>query len=103
MMKHVDEYRDGALAADLIESIKVSTTRELKFMEVCGSHTVAIFKSGIRDLLPENISLVSGPGCPVCVTAAQDIDRAVAISREPGVTLATFGDMMRVPGSGTSL
>src|SRR5512135_2423112 len=72
-------------------------------MEVCGSHTVAIFKSGIRGLLPGNISLVSGPGCPVCVTAVEDIDKAVEIARQPGVTLATFGDMMRVPGSRTSL
>jgi hydrogenase expression/formation protein HypD len=102
-MKHVDEYRDGALAADLVEKIKASTSRELKFMEVCGSHTVAIFKSGIRDLLPGNISLVSGPGCPVCVTATPDIDMAALMACQPGVTLATFGDMMRVPGSRTSL
>jgi hydrogenase expression/formation protein HypD len=72
-------------------------------MEVCGSHTVAIFKSGIRDLLPGNISLVSGPGCPVCVTPASDIDRAIEIARRDGVTLATFGDMLRVPGSYKSL
>jgi len=102
-MRFVDEYRDSALAAGLLEGIRGATTRELKFMEVCGSHTVAIFKSGIRDLLPGNIRLVSGPGCPVCVTSVEDIDKAVAISREPGVILATFGDMMRVPGSTTSL
>ncbi len=102
-MRYIDEYRDSGLAGRLLDGIKAATSRELKFMEVCGSHTVAIFKSGVRDLLPGNISLVSGPGCPVCVTAVEDIDKAVAIAREPGVILTTFGDMMRVPGSTTSL
>lgn len=102
-MKYVDEYRDSDIAAGLLDKIKKASGRSLKFMEVCGSHTVAIFKSGIRDLLPGNISLVSGPGCPVCVTAVEDIDRAVEIARIPEVILATFGDMMRVPGSRTSL
>ncbi len=96
-MKYVDEYRDSDIAAGLLDKIKKASGRSLKFMEVCGSHTVAIFKSGIRDLLPGNISLVSGPGCPVCVTAVEDIDRAVEIARIPEVILATFGDMMRVP------
>jgi hydrogenase expression/formation protein HypD len=102
-MKHVDEYRDSELARILLEKIRLYPKRELKFMEVCGSHTVAIFKSGIRELLPSNISLVSGPGCPVCVTAVEDIDKAVAMSKLPGVIMASFGDMMRVPGSGSSL
>lgn len=102
-MKYVDEYRDSAVASGLLDKIKTASGRDLKFMEVCGSHTVAIFKSGIRGLLPENISLVSGPGCPVCVTAVEDIDRAVEVARIPEVILATFGDMMRVPGSRTSL
>jgi hydrogenase expression/formation protein HypD len=102
-MKHVDEYRDSELARILLDKIRLYPKRELKFMEVCGSHTVAIFKSGIRDLLPPNISLVSGPGCPVCVTAVHDIDKAVAMSKLPGVIMASFGDMMRVPGSGSSL
>ena len=102
-MKYIDEYRDAPAASALLEGIRLATTRSLKFMEVCGSHTVAIFKSGIRDLLPENISLVSGPGCPVCVTAVEDVDRAVEIARQGGSVLATFGDMMRVPGSHTSL
>ena len=102
-MKHVDEYRDSGIASGLLDKIKTTSGRSLKFMEVCGSHTVAIFKSGIRDLLPDNISLVSGPGCPVCVTAVEDIDRAVEIARIPEVILATVGDMMRVPGSRTSL
>jgi hydrogenase expression/formation protein HypD len=77
--------------------------RPLKLMEVCGTHTVAIFRHGIRDVIPGNISLISGPGCPVCVTSIRDVDSAVAISRIPGVTLATFGDMMRVPGGKESL
>jgi len=102
-MRHVDEYRDREVSARLIECLRRATGRELRFMEVCGSHTVAIFKSGIRDLLPGKIKLVSGPGCPVCVTAVEDIDRAVAIARQPGVILATFGDMLRVPGSHASL
>ena len=102
-MKHVDEYRDSEIASGLLDKINKASGRSLKFMEVCGSHTVAIFKSGIRDLLPGNISLVSGPGCPVCVTAVEDIDRAVEIAKIPEVILATFGDMMRVPGSRTSL
>lgn len=102
-MKHVDEYRDRHAAGALLERIRLAGTRELKFMEVCGSHTVAIFKSGIRDMLPANISLVSGPGCPVCVTPVQDVDAASAIASLPGVALATFGDMIRVPGSAGSL
>jgi len=102
-MRHVDEYRDAGLAQGLIEGIRRSAVGPLKFMEVCGSHTVAIFKSGIRDLLPDSISLVSGPGCPVCVTSVEDVDKAVEIARQPGVILATFGDMVRVPGSYTNL
>ncbi len=77
--------------------------RPLKLMEVCGTHTVAIFRHGIRDVIPEEISLISGPGCPVCVTSIRDVDSAIALSRIPGVTLATFGDMMRVPGGRESL
>jgi hydrogenase expression/formation protein HypD len=72
--------------------------RPLRLMEVCGTHTVAVFRHGIRGLLPEGISLLSGPGCPVCVTSAGDVDAAIAISKEAGVVLCTFGDMMRVPG-----
>ncbi len=77
--------------------------RPLKFMEVCGTHTVEIFRHGIRDVIPKNITLLSGPGCPVCVTSLQDVDAAIAIARTPGVILATFGDMMRVPGGKESL
>ncbi|MHB8882052.1 MAG: hydrogenase formation protein HypD [Thermodesulfovibrionales bacterium] len=77
--------------------------RPVRLMEVCGTHTVAIFRHGIRNILPEGISLLSGPGCPVCVTSIRDVDTAIAISRTPDVILTTFGDMMRVPGESRSL
>jgi hydrogenase expression/formation protein HypD len=72
-------------------------------MEFCGGHTVAIFKNGLRQLLPENIEMLSGPGCPVCVTASPDLDKAIALSRLPGIIITSFGDMIRVPGSRSSL
>jgi len=77
--------------------------RPLRFMEVCGTHTVAIFRSGIRQILPENVSLVSGPGCPVCVTGDDYIDRAIAYAGKKNFIVATFGDMLKVPGSRSSL
>lgn len=77
--------------------------RPLKLMEVCGTHTVEIFRHGIRDLIPENITLLSGPGCPVCVTSVRDVDAAIAIAGNPDVVLTTFGDMMRVPGGSDSM
>ena len=76
---------------------------EMTFMEVCGTHTMAIARNGIRELLPRNITLISGPGCPVCVTPNRTIDFAIAISRKPDVIVTTFGDMMKVPGSSSSL
>jgi hydrogenase expression/formation protein HypD len=79
------------------------TPQTIKIMEVCGTHTMAIARAGIKELLPKTIELVSGPGCPVCVTAQVDIDRAIAIAQKKDVILATFGDMMRVPGSEGSL
>jgi len=88
-----------AAARQLLAEINRLADRPLRFMEVCGSHTVAIFKAGIRQLLPPQIELVSGPGCPVCVTTNDFLDTAIAYSREPGVIIATFGDMLRVPGS----
>jgi hydrogenase expression/formation protein HypD len=72
-------------------------------MEVCGTHTVTIFRNGIKDLLPDHITLVSGPGCPVCVTSIEEIDRAIALAQKEGIAIATFGDLLRVPGSETSL
>lgn len=102
-MKYLTEYRDGSLASKMAERIKAISTKPARFMEICGTHTVAIFKHGIRDVLPEHIGLISGPGCPVCVTATRDIDKAIKLSRIPDVIVATFGDMVRVPGSESSL
>ncbi len=91
------------IAERLLEEISSLTTRNYSFMEVCGTHTVAIFRSGIRSILPENLRIISGPGCPVCVTPMKEIDEAIYLVREEDVVLATFGDLMRVPGSETSL
>ncbi len=102
-MKYIDEYRNPEIAGTLVSRIQKVSRRPVKLMEVCGTHTVAIFRSGIRQLLPDHITLISGPGCPVCVTPVGDIDRAIALSQIPGVIIATFGDLLRVPGSGTSL
>lgn len=82
-----------------IKELKDSIDRPVRLMEVCGTHTVAIFRHGIREILPEGIVLLSGPGCPVCVTPIKDVDIAITISKLDNATLATFGDMMRVPGS----
>lgn len=94
--------RDAELAQAIIKEIK-KYTRPLAFMEVCGTHTMTISRYGLRGLLPENIRLLSGPGCPVCVTATRDIDTAIAFARIPGLILTTFGDMIRVPGSYSNL
>lgn len=102
-MRYVDEFHDPALARSLVRSIGDITARPVTFMEFCGGHTHAILRHGIRDLLPDSITLSSGPGCPVCVTSSVDIDRAVALSLEPGVITATYGDLIRVPGSSMSL
>lgn len=100
---YAEEYRDPAIAKSLVHQITSSSTKPVRLMEVCGTHTMAIFRHGIRSLLPDTITLLSGPGCPVCVTAQGDIDAFVALSRRKDVTVATFGDLMRVPGSGSSL
>jgi len=102
-MKYVDEYRDGELAQELARRIRDASTRPVRLMEICGTHTMAIFRHGIRSLLPDHIELVSGPGCPVCVTSVGEIDRCVKLATNPGVIVTTFGDMLRVPGSGDSL
>jgi len=86
-----------------IEVLAGKIGRPLKLMEVCGTHTVAIFRHGIRGLIPEGLTLLSGPGCPVCVTPVKDVDTAIALAGAPGVVLVTFGDMMRVPGGKDSL
>ncbi|HHP7234125.1 MAG TPA: hydrogenase formation protein HypD [Desulfobacterales bacterium] len=102
-LKHMEEYRDADLARPLAEKIRSISTRPVRLMEVCGTHTVSIFRSGIRSLLPQTVTLLSGPGCPVCVTAQGEIDAFVALARQDNVILTTFGDLMRVPGSGSSL
>lgn len=102
-MKYLSEFRNGAAAAQMVEQMRRRQPIPMTIMEVCGTHTVAIFRNGIRQLLPEQINLISGPGCPVCVTANRDIDWALAAARRPEVILATFGDMLKVPGSFSSL
>lgn len=86
-----------------IEKLSFKINQQINLMEVCGTHTVSIFRHGIRSLLPENLKLLSGPGCPVCVTPIEDIDRMLYLAKLPDVVLATFGDMLRVPGSNGSL
>jgi hydrogenase expression/formation protein HypD len=104
-MKYIDEYRDPSLVRSLTaEIIKIARDMgSITLMEVCGTHTMAIFRYGIRDLLPQNIRLLSGPGCPVCVTPNGYLDKAIQYGRLSDVIVTTFGDMMRVPGSCSSL
>jgi hydrogenase expression/formation protein HypD len=102
-VKHQDEFRNGETAKKILARLRAAAGRPIRLMEICGTHTVAIFRHGIRSLLPPAIQLVSGPGCPVCVTATEEIDRAVRLARTPGVHVATFGDLIRVPGTESSL
>lgn len=102
-MKFIDEYRQGDIAKRLARQIAALSDRPLKFMEVCGGHTHTIFKYGIEDLLPPNIEMIHGPGCPVCVIPLGRVDDAMSIAQRPEVIFTTFGDAMRVPGSRTSL
>ncbi|MFH1150245.1 MAG: hydrogenase formation protein HypD [Actinomycetota bacterium] len=101
-MKYLDEFRDPGPLKALVAKIG-ELPGSVTLMEVCGTHTMAISKAGLRQVLSPGVELVSGPGCPVCVTAVADIDRAVALAHMPGVMLATFGDMMKVPGTSGSL
>lgn len=98
-MKYLDEYRDGKIAAKLVDEIRRVQTKPWVIMEVCGGQTHSIVKNGIDYLLPPGIELVHGPGCPVCVTPLEMIDKAHAIAKRPGVIFCSFGDMLRVPGS----
>jgi len=102
-VKYLDEYRDAAPARQLAESLRRLVRRPWTIMEVCGGQTHTILKSGLEDLLPSEITLVHGPGCPVCVTPLELIDRAIALARLPEVIFCSFGDMLRVPGSRGSL
>ena len=102
-MKFLDEYRDDNLARKLAAEIRRITTKSWTIMETCGGQTHAIVKFGIDELLPKEITLIHGPGCPVCVTPLEVIDQAMEIAARPGVIFASFGDMLRVPGSKTDL
>jgi hydrogenase expression/formation protein HypD len=102
-VKFVDEYRDEKDARKLLGAIESAVTRPWCLMEVCGGQTHTFVKSGLDKMLPDEITLIHGPGCPVCVTPVELIDRAIAVARRPEVILASFGDMLRVPGSETDL
>ena len=102
-MKYLEEYRDGAAAQEYLAAIRKLVTRPWTLMEVCGGQTHSIVRYGLDELLPSEITLIHGPGCPVCVTPIHLIDRALAIAMTPGVIFASFGDMLRVPGSSTDL
>jgi hydrogenase expression/formation protein HypD len=102
-MKYVDEYRDKNLILKIASKIREAATGDYTFMEVCGGHTAAVHRFGIPSLLPGNIRLISGPGCPVCVTDNCFIDKVIAYSAMRDVIITTFGDLIRVPGSDSSL
>ena len=102
-MKFIDEYRDGEAAQGYARMIHRQTTREWSIMEVCGGQTHSIVKFGIDELLPKQITLVHGPGCPVCVTPLELIEKAIEIASRPGVIFCSFGDMLRVPGNSKDL
>jgi hydrogenase expression/formation protein HypD len=98
-MKYLEEFRDGAVAQALAREIRALTTRPWAIMEVCGGQTHSILRNGIDQLLPKEVELIHGPGCPVCVTPLEVIDKALAIAARPEVIFCSFGDMLRVPGS----
>ncbi len=102
-MKYIDEYRNKELVNKLIGEINRISTKQVSLMEVCGGHTMSIQKFGIPSLLPETIKLISGPGCPVCVSDRKYIDQAIAFCRLEDVIITTYGDLIRVPGSSSSL
>ena len=102
-MKYISEYRNSKQVQELSALIHKVSKKPLVIMEVCGSHTMAIHRFGIQSLLPENIMLISGPGCPVCVTAIDYMDKAIALAKTPNTIITTFGDLIKVPGSTSSL
>ncbi len=102
-MKHQNEYRNAELAGGIAARIHEISSKPCSFMEFCGGHTLTIARHGIGAMLPERIKLLSGPGCPVCVTPMQDVDLMSALAAQPGVIVTTYGDMLRVPGSRGSL
>ena len=98
-MKYLDEFSDPDLAHKLVEEIKGATSQRWSIMEVCGGQTHSIIRHGIDQLLPDTIEMIHGPGCPVCVTPLEIIDKALEIASRPDVIFCSFGDMLRVPGS----
>ncbi|MBE9500098.1 hydrogenase formation protein HypD [Streptomyces sp. GKU 257-1] len=102
-MKYIEEFQDPELAGKLLEDIHATVTRPWALMEVCGGQTHSIIRHGIDQLLPEEVELIHGPGCPVCVTPLELIDKALEIASRPGVIFCSFGDMLRVPGTGRDL
>lgn len=102
-MKYLDEYRDADIVKRYLEKLHRITTRNWSIMEICGGQTHSLVKNGIVDLLPDKITMVHGPGCPVCVTPVELIDKAIQIARRKDVVLCSFGDMIRVPGTSESL
>ena len=102
-MRYIDEYRSGQAAKKFAKQIRSITTQPWTLMEICGGQTHTIVKYGIEDLLPREITLIHGPGCPVCVTPLEMIDKAIAIASRPDVVFTSFGDMLRVPGSSKDL
>lgn len=102
-MRYLDEFSNPDLAKRLVDQIHAVTTRPWAMMEVCGGQTHSIIRHGIDQLLPEGVEMIHGPGCPVCVTPLEIIDRALAIAEQPGVIFCSFGDMLRVPGSSKDL
>ena len=102
-IRHLEEYRDPEISRRIIEKIKNFSGKKVRLMEVCGTHTMSIFRSGIRSVLPKTISLLSGPGCPVCVTNQNEIDSFINLAGKKDVIVATFGDLLRVPGTKSTL
>ncbi len=102
-MRFVDEYRNEADAQKFLHAIRDLVTRPWTIMEICGGQTHTLIRSGIDAMLPPQVTLVHGPGCPVCVTPLELIDKAIAIARRPEVIMTSFGDMLRVPGSSIDL
>src|SRR5512139_1035147 len=102
-MRHLDEYRDPAAIRTVLDRIREAMTKPATLMEVCGGQTHAILKFGLDQLLPQGLRLLHGPGCPVCVTPLEKIDRAIALASRPGVIFCSFGDMLRVPGTDRDL
>src|ERR1700690_4178866 len=102
-MKYLTEFRNGEIAQRMAREIHQVATRPWKIMEVCGGQTHSIIRNGIHQMLPAGIEMIHGPGCPVCVTPLELIDKALAIASKPGVIFCSYGDMLRVPGSGRDL